>query len=162
MDVDLGKRTLHRLQDLAVVGVVLVRVDAALDTDFGGTAGNGVGRLLEHHLHRVVIGFGFVLVTREAAEAAAHVADVGEVHVAVDDEADVVANVVLACEIGGTTQGVEIGALAFEQRLGVVDGELTTVERAVQDARNVGAQVGKESVETHAASTPAWGRSGRA
>ena len=45
VDVQLRELALQRDQDLAVVGVVLARVDAALDADLGGAARDRVARL---------------------------------------------------------------------------------------------------------------------
>ena len=87
-----GHALLDRARDVEVRGAGQVRVDAALHAHLGGADLPGllgaVGDLVERE--RVRVGVGAPL--REGAEAAAGVADVGEVDVPGDHVGDVVAD----------------------------------------------------------------------
>ena len=101
----------------------------------------------------MVEGVRVVLVAGEAAERAAHVADVREVDVAADDEGDVVAAIPRAREVRGAQQGVEVRALGAQQhRVGL--GQLATLQRAVEDPPAAASSRRRRSVsDSHAAST---------
>jgi hypothetical protein len=152
VDVELRVSRLDRLEDLPVVRVILVRVDAALDAHLGGAARHRVVALLEDLLHAAVVGVGLVAVAREAAERAADVADVGEVDVAADDEGHVVALVLAAREVGGEQQRAVLGAARRQHRDDVLLAELAAGERPVEHAREIGLHVGEQSLQHQAAS----------
>jgi hypothetical protein len=101
------------------------------------------------------------LVPGEAAEGASHVADVGEVHVAVDHERDVVATVLAARDIGSLHQGVEIAPLGAQQRRGLLGRHLAPFQRCIENPDHLGAGVGEQAFEHHAASTFAPSARGR-
>ena len=124
VDVEVGKLALQPHQDLAIQVVILAGVDATLDADLGGAAGDAIPGLLGDLLQAAVEGVLVVAVSREAAEAAAVVADVGEVDVPVDDEGDVAAHVLGAGDVGRTGESLEVGTLGPQQEEGVVGAEL--------------------------------------
>ena len=76
-------------------------------------------RAPDHVLERAVVGVFLVLVAREAAEAAAHVADVGEVDVAADHVGDLVADVVEARAVRHRAQHLQVATARAEQDLDV-------------------------------------------
>ncbi len=147
VDVQLRELTLERDQDVAVVRVVLARMDPALDAHLGGAARHRVARLHEQLFHRVIVRVGLVLVAREAAERAADVADVGEVDIAADHERNVVALVERARRVGGLDQRVEIRTGRTEQRDRVGVGELAALERAVEHRGDRGARPREKSFD---------------
>ncbi len=153
VDVDLREGSLQRREDLVIVGVILVGMDAALDAELGGAARHRVATLRDEHFHRVVVGVGVVLVSREAAVRAAHVTDVGEVHVPADDVGDEVALVLAPRDVGGLHQREQVGARRAEQQRRVVDRQLATRERALEHVADRLADPAVEFLETHAASS---------
>ena len=132
VDVQVGQLVLQRAHDLAVPEAVLVGVDAALDADLGGAARDRFVRAPDDVLERAVVGVFLVLVAREAAEAAADVADVREVDVAADDVGDLVADVVEARAVGHRAQHLQVATARTEQDLGVGARELAPLERTLE------------------------------
>ncbi|MGY4277697.1 hypothetical protein ACVILE_003877 [Streptomyces sp. M18.1] len=93
------------------------------------------------------VGVGVGAALGEGAEAAAGVADVGEVDVAGDDVGDVVADDRPAHVVGDPAQGVQGRAVGVEQGQGLVVGELGGV---VGGRGEGGAYVGVDALGGHA------------
>ncbi len=129
MDVKIRQLALDRAHDLSVPEAVLVRVDAPLDADLGCSALDRLARVADDLLERAVVGVVLVLVPREAAEAAADVADVGEIDVAADHVGDLVADVVEARAVGHRAEHLQVAATRAEEDLGVRARQLVPVER---------------------------------
>jgi hypothetical protein len=104
-----------------------------------------------HHdvVEPAVVGVRLVLVTREAAERAADVADVGEVDVAADDVGDLVTYVLEAGPIGCGAERLEVASLRAEQLLRLARRELAPFESALQHAAHGRAGRGEKSVDRH-------------
>jgi hypothetical protein len=139
VDVEGGKLALQPYQDLAIMVVILARIDPTLDADLGGAAGDPVPGLRGDLLQTAIEGVLVVAVSRESAEAAARVADVGEVDVPIDDEGDLVADVLGAGDVRRAGEGLEVGAVGLQQQ-------------SVQHSGDLGGDVGKQSFEHQAAS----------
>ena len=111
-----GTRALIARTRSAYAGDRQLRVDAALHAHLGGAGRprllGPVGDLLDGQPVRV----GVPLPLGEGAEPAAHVADVGEVDVAVDHVGDVVADRVPAQVVGEPAQLVQRRPVRAEQR----------------------------------------------
>ena len=123
VDVHLGRAPLHRVDEVEVERARQIGVDAALHADLGGALAprflGAVGDLGE----RERVGLVVDLTLGERAEPAAHVADVREVDVAVDDVGDVVADGLGAQTVGDPAERVERVALGPEQRERLVVGD---------------------------------------
>ena len=79
-------------------------MDPTLNADLRRAQIPGLTRTRHDVIEAAVVGILVVLMTREAAEAAAHVADVGEVDVAIDDVGDLVAHVLGTRQIRDAAQ----------------------------------------------------------
>ncbi len=83
---------LHRPHQIAVAGDRQFGVDTTLHADLGGTGDMGLPRTIGHLAGAQRERIGVALALRERAEAAAGIADVGEVDVPVDHEGHVIAD----------------------------------------------------------------------
>ena len=121
--VHAGDPLLHGGGEVEVRRAGQLGVDAALHADLGGAQLPGllgaVGDLLEGEAEGVGVGAAL----GERAEAAADVADVGEVDVAVDDVGHLVAHGVAAQVVGQPADRVEVGALGRDQRVRLLVGD---------------------------------------
>ena len=115
MDVDLRERSLDRDQHVPVGEGAHLRVDAALHADLGRTALDCFDDLGEHLVGAVVVGVALPALALKGAELAVHEADVREVHVAVDDVGDDVAEILGANPVGSGDEGAEVVARRPQQ-----------------------------------------------
>ena len=111
-----GDRGAHGPHEVRVEGDGQLRVDPALHAHLGGAGLRRLDRPRGDLVEREPVGVGVALALRERAEPAAHVADVREVDVAVDDVGDLVADDVAAQVVGGLRQLLQRGALGEDQR----------------------------------------------
>ena len=117
VEVELGSRFLGEREPAAVVGKLVVGVDAALHADLGCSEvdrfGDAALELVLGHL----VGVGRAAALAEAAERAADDADVREVDVPVDDERRRVAGQLGAQRVGGDAHVLDhFGAALREER----------------------------------------------
>ena len=146
VQVDAGGRRLHGAGEVEVRRSGQVRVDAALHADLGGTCRRGLADPGTDLVEREGVGIDVLGALRERTEAAAGVADIGEVDIAVDDVGHVVTHHLAAKVIGQGDDGVERGTVTRHESDGRVvllwPGQgggiaMREVER--------GAQVGRQS-----------------
>ena len=120
VDMDAGRRPLHRAADVEIGRAGVVRVDAALHADFGGAARPRLGGAALDLVEREVIGRAAEVLAElalgEGAELAAIGADIGVVDVAGDDVADRVAVDRAAQRVGGVAHRGEIAVAGGEER----------------------------------------------
>src|SRR5439155_26517829 len=114
LDLDFGMRVVDRLDHPLVV----------LERPLGMVTAHDVHlahAVLDHRNHvldGVLVGAGFALLAREAAERAREHAEVGRSHVAVDDEVDAVGLATALGVIGHAPDAEEILGLEQDQALG--------------------------------------------
>ena len=123
MDVELGELRFDGPQDVAVMLVGLVRVDATLDADLGRAAVDRVLTLLENLGMATIVGVDrVVLVARETTKRTAHIADIRKIDVAADDVADIVTTVLASGQVPSRDQRMKIHSPRAEQSLGISEG----------------------------------------
>src|SRR5712692_2027754 len=116
VDVHYGNGVLNSAQKIAIEKSVEIARQAALDTNFGGAALPSFASFVDNVIERKGVGIGSACATSEAAETAAHKADVGEVDVAVHDVCDGVADRFAAERVRDGHKGVQGGALDGSER----------------------------------------------
>ena len=137
--VQVGAPGLDGADDLDVDRARQVGVDPALEADLGRPEGPRLGGAGGDLLDAERVGVGVGLALGERAEAAAGVADVGEVDVPVDHVGDVVADGVAAQPVGEGAQRVERRPVGVQQREGVRVGQPRRVAlRGAQRRGDVG------------------------
>jgi hypothetical protein len=100
MDVEVGIDRLDRQKDVAIMLVGLVRMNTTLDADFGGASLDRILTLLENFFVAAIERVDrIVLVTREPAERAADITDIGEIDISTDDVTDIVSAIFAARQI---------------------------------------------------------------
>ena len=93
VDMNLRIAAFDRSEQVAILEVGHLGIDAALHANFGRAARDRVADLGEDGLVGMVVGVGFPSLALEAAELASDETDIGEVDVAIDDVGDFVADV---------------------------------------------------------------------
>ena len=116
MDVDAGNGCLDGAQNVTVIKRRQAVGKSALDADFSRTHFPGLDRLLRHGFQTVEVAVGFARATAKGAELATDEADVGEVHVAIDDVGDQIADQIAAQRVSGGQQGEKVVAFGICQQ----------------------------------------------
>jgi len=113
-----------------------IRIEAALDADFGRPSPPGFLGAPDDLIE--IQHFCALLITpfRKAAELTAHIANIGEVDVATDDEACPIAMHFSAKRIGSQQQRIEISAFRLKQTDSVCRRNLLSEKWTLQNARN--------------------------
>ena len=156
VQVQLRKGVFDGGRQLPVVLVVLLRVDASLDTDFGGAALHRPRAFLQQRVHVVDVGVRLMFVPGKAAERTTHVANIGEVHVSADHVGDIVPHVFLARPIRSPDQSVLVGPLHAEKKLSVFDGHFAPLQGTIENCRHSRVYIVKHSLKHQAASSSDW------
>ena len=133
VDVEVGQRLLKSHHKVTVVGARHFRVQPALEAHLGAATHPRLASPSDHGLDGQPLGPRILGALGKTAEAATHIADVGEVDVAVDDEGHVVTHRLPAQLVGHRDHGVEIGAARGEKGRALGLGDLAPLERPVKD-----------------------------
>ena len=116
MDVHPGNGLFDGAQNVAVVERRQPVRQPALNADFSRAECPCLSRFLRHGFEAVKVAVGFARAAAEGAEFAADKTDVGEIHVAIDDIGDEIADKVAAQHVGGHKQGKQVVAFCVRQQ----------------------------------------------
>ena len=115
------------------MGALDIGMQSALHADFGGAALAGDFGAMRHFIQTDELGIVVFTLAREAAEAASHITNVGEIDIARDDKADLVADTLMAHEIGGRQQGHQIRSGSTEQYFAVGAADFLSGQMAFEN-----------------------------
>ena len=127
VDVDPRDPGLDGVEDAEVEVTRKAGMKPALDADLGGAVVRSLLGPIGHLVQRERVGLGIDLALGEGTEAAARVADVGEVDVPVDHIGDLVADGLGPQLIGHPNQRLQLLTPSLEQDQGIALRELAPV-----------------------------------